>query len=116
MKSIQYRKCRDLSGSISRDCPLPRRYPLTDSLVRPCCIELRSNVFAQHASQVVERAKRVSDAFAEEQPKLLPLPPKYIRRAIMAVQAIEKCSSGLVQCATLAGVLAFSNSHGFNRP
>jgi hypothetical protein len=53
MKPIQYRNRSDLSCSICRDCPLSRRYPLTDSLVRSRCVEVRINVVAEHASQMV---------------------------------------------------------------
>jgi hypothetical protein len=53
MESIQYRKRDDLTITLERCGSSPYCYPLTDSLIRLRRVEMRFNVFPEHASQMV---------------------------------------------------------------
>jgi hypothetical protein len=52
-QSIQYRKRDGLSSVVGRGGSCPQWYPLTDSSLRPRCVEIWTNVLAEHASQLV---------------------------------------------------------------
>jgi hypothetical protein len=53
MKSIQYRKRNDLSGSIGQGETSPRGDALTDPLMRTTGVEILLCVASQHVSQMV---------------------------------------------------------------